>query len=220
METRKCFNCNLQLRYEKDFFIIETNEYKLINYHLEMISNNKIKTILPCNIYFKNNLPSFYYKVEDFNTFRNIMMSENFKLSSFEKLLIDMNNLTNELNNYLLNKKYVLLDLDLIFYSEISDSFAFLYLPIISEIQSNDVFEEFVQKIYYILVNMYPDLINELKDILSNSIYYSIIESINKVDIEFQNALKESTSKHCFDSESNSNTESEQCFKVFSFNAF
>ena len=31
METRKCFNYNLQSRYEKDFFIIEANKYELIN---------------------------------------------------------------------------------------------------------------------------------------------------------------------------------------------
>lgn len=103
------------------------------NYIVKMITNNTIPGLLPTEIQFINNIPSFYYNTTSKHSLSSFLEDSKVEYELITKLIIQINSLQESLHNYMLDNDYILLSPELVFLNPETLIPSFCYCPIIEE---------------------------------------------------------------------------------------
>lgn len=130
----------LNVKYYKDlshnFLIINSKMgEKEQNYQYRMISRNKIKHLLDCKIRYVDEECSFYYEISSKQNLKNLFDKKGMGYGQIFHLLESIKEVLDELDNFLLDGKYLLLMPEYIFAEPEAKEYYFLYYPCAQEME-------------------------------------------------------------------------------------
>lgn len=128
----------LRVKYHKDLshnFLIINNKIneKEQDYQYKMISKNRIKHLLDCKIRYVNEECSFYYEISSKQNLKNLFDKKEMGYEQIFHLLESIKEVLEELDNFLLEGRYLLLMPEYIFADPEAKEYYFLYYPCIGE---------------------------------------------------------------------------------------
>lgn len=140
----------LNIKYYKDLnhnFLIISNKMNENeqNYQYKMISGNKIRHLLDCKIRFVNDECSFYYEISSRQNLESLFSRKEMGYEEIFYLLESIKEVLDELEDFLLDNRYLLLLPEYIFAEPESKEYFFLYYPCAEETDRETALKTFAE---------------------------------------------------------------------------
>lgn len=116
-------------------------------YQTRILLENQVHGLLPCKIQKVNGEELFYYEITGCQSLKNLFENKKFDRRELENLLISVLRIMEALDEYLLNRDYLLLQPSYIFCSKENKEYYFVWIPALE----GRIEEEFRQLTEYIL---------------------------------------------------------------------
>lgn len=116
-------------------------------YQTRILLENQVHGLLPCKIQKVNGEELFYYEITGCQSLKNLFENKKFDRRELENLLISVLRIMEALDEYLLNRDYLLLQPSCIFCSKENKEYYFVWIPALE----GRIEEEFRQLTEYIL---------------------------------------------------------------------
>lgn len=128
----------MNIKYYKDLshnFLIINNkvEEKKQNYQCKMINNNKIRHLLDCKIRFIDEECSFYYEISSKQNLQSLFDKKRMGYEDIFQLMESIKGTLDELDNFLLDSRCLILSPEYIFAEPEREEYFFLYYPCMEE---------------------------------------------------------------------------------------
>lgn len=120
------------IRYEQEndsiYMVIDSGSKMLSpDYDIKMLENNNISSLLPVSMRCVDNQYSYYYDVTSKQQFSKIYEYKKLSRSNVENILISLEKLVNEINEYMLDLDRVILKIECIYVDMSKDRLLFAY---------------------------------------------------------------------------------------------
>ena len=117
------------------------------SYQTRMLLENQIQSLLPCKLQKVNGEELFYYGITGCQSLKNLFENRKFDRIELENLFISVLKIMENLDEYLLNRDYLLLQPSCIFRGKENKEYYFVWCPV----SEADIEQEFRQLTEYIL---------------------------------------------------------------------
>ena len=147
------------------------------SYQTRMLLENQIQGLLPCKLQKVNGEELFYYGITGCQSLKNLFENRKFDRRELENLFISVLKIMENLDEYLLNRDYLLLQPSCIFRGKENKEYYFVWCPV----SEADIEQEFRQLTEYILPKI--DHTDKEAVTLGYGIYKESTESGMRMDI-------------------------------------
>lgn len=147
------------------------------SYQTRMLLENQIQGLLPCKLQKVNGEELFYYGITGCQSLKNLFENRKFDRIELENLFISVFKIMENLDEYLLNRDYLLLQPSCIFRGKENKEYYFVWCPV----SEADIEQEFRQLTEYILPKI--DHTDKEAVTLGYGIYKESTESGMRMDI-------------------------------------
>lgn len=171
------------MRYEQEnnsvYMIAETEICdSLKDYEIKMIENNVMKYILPVKIRCVNNKSLYYYDVTSRQQFSKLYEYSRLTRQNVDDLILSLDGLVNEVNEYMLDLSHVCMDADYIFADASKKNFLFAYGidDVFSENDEHNHFKQGVKNLFDYIIEHFDHSVNDSEIIYIYGVYQKIIQ--------------------------------------------
>ena len=131
-----------------------SKDEKIINYQVEMLSNNPNKNILPLDLRQKNDKLNMYYTITSKLTLSHYLKRNKLKRDEFIGIFSDVTRVILKSKDYLLSDKSFFLNEEFIYLNPDNMDVSLVYLPVNLDLDINSVFKEFTLKFIMYSANL------------------------------------------------------------------
>ncbi len=182
---------NIQFKYDKNFLVaVFQDSTEIINYQLEMLTNNEIQNVIHANKQIKNGTVHIYYDITSKLSFEQAITHKKITLDQFLNFLFSFIKACKELEEYQLEQDGILLDVKYIYVNPVNFEADFVYLP---NTKGGDSFEKQMVMLKNILMSGSVELLDGQRVQQLVDIFMQNFEQIQTFENKLAEVLKTST---------------------------
>ena len=161
----------------ENYMVIAGTELQIEeNYQIRMLLENQVPGLLPCKVQKINGEEFFYYKITGCQSLQNLFEKRKFGYKELEELFLGVFRIMEKLDEYLLNRDFLLLQPSCIFQDKGEHRYCFVWIPCIH----GNIEMEFRQLTEYLLPKI--DHTDKQAVTLGYGVYKESMESNLKMD--------------------------------------
>ena len=161
----------------ENYMVISGTELQIEeNYQIRMLLENQVPGLLPCKVQKINGEEFFYYEITGCQSLQNLFEKRKFGYKELEELFLGVFRIMEKLDEYLLNRDFLLLQPSCIFQDKGEHRYCFVWIPCIH----GNIEMEFRQLTEYLLPKI--DHTDKQAVTLGYGVYKESMESNLKMD--------------------------------------
>lgn len=178
-------------------------EEQIIDYQVEMISNNPNPSILPVVVRRKDNTAKLYYNITSKQSLSNILKRK-LDRNEFINIMINISKIILESKNYFLSDNSFIIDDEFIFLNPQTNQVSLVYLPMQNNTDANENFKSFLIKlavywadVIYTNDNLIQRILSSTKNESFNiSGFNKLLHGLKAKDPDSQKEIRDESSRN------------------------